>query len=411
MIHLIKSRINYDFIIISFARLLVIIFQLLYVKLFTNNLSETELGVYYFLVSTSYFFNAFLFVPIDLYQQSILYDLVKNNESLRTYIKVNKKIIIPYFMFAIGAVFVCSFINKTYSIYLILCVLMAVFLYKASFTKNILNNLEHKRIVCMLQIIEAVLKLLFLLIIFAALKKTAITLILSNCIALFISVLITFFAFYKLNIWKNNNKIEKTVSMQQVFSFCYPLSISAGLNWIQLQGFRLAFVPLGYAETIGVFSAVVGVGMAAMSAVSLIYSQCFLPKVYKTNGNFIFRYLQGGLFIVAFVTIVSWCSSDWIIPLLTKTQFIGYSKLIVYGVLIEAGNFIIGGLSVKLAIDGKTRTVLTGAVASVLFVITTLAIAYKTRQISYHVFGIVLVTSQIVMAAYIYYQMVHKGRE
>ena len=65
-----------DFLFIAFSRAVIVGAQLVYVKLYSNFLSNHELGLYFFLNTVSYSLNAFLFVPIDYYQQAKLYGFV-----------------------------------------------------------------------------------------------------------------------------------------------------------------------------------------------------------------------------------------------------------------------------------------------------------------------------------------------
>jgi hypothetical protein len=394
----------YDVASIAFARIIVVFLQLYYAKIFTNHLSDYELGMYYFLNTISYFLNALLFIPIDSYQQSKLYELVKRNIALSTYIRMNKKIILPFLyitFFLVGSVFL---VERIYAVNLLVCVVMALFLYVTTFAKNLLNNLGHRRIVSFLQILESLAKIILLLIFFTFLDNSGLNLLSSNGLALIMIFGIALLVLSKLDIFSTKDKIFEEISLKKLFEFCYPMSIAAVLNWVQLQGYRLVLVPLGFADMIGIFSAVSGLGMAGMSAVSMIYSQYLLPRVYQSAGRFAKTYVLLAIVVVFVVACGTLLSAKLLIPLLTKPEFGVYANLMVYGVLIEAGNFIIGGISVKLAIESKTKTILAGAVCSALFVICGFSVAYVINSITFHTIGLILVSSQIIMAVYMYYQ-------
>ncbi len=398
------KNIFYDIVTISCSRLAVVLLQLFYVKLYTTSLADYQLGIYYFLISASYFLNAFLFVPLDSYQQANLYGLLTRNITLNKYIRLNLKMMKPFSRLSLILVAVLFLMNREYAIYAIVCLLLALFLYLTSFTKNILNNLGHKQTVALLQVAEAVVKIVALLFAFRLIESNALNLLTSNILALFIVLYLIVIRLVKLRVFTKKNKQTEPVSLKEVVAFCYPVSISAILNWIQLQGYRLVLVPLGFADMIGIFSAVSSLGGAGMSAVSMIYGQCLMPRIYKTQGRFVKTYISLGLVIVALVAIFTFFTAEFMVPRLTRPDFIVHANLMVYGVLIEAGNFIIGAIGAKLAIEAKTKSILAGSVVSAAFIVIILAVVFKMNAITYHVIGSSLVASQGIMGLYMCYQ-------
>lgn len=393
-----------DVLAIVTSRGAIIIGQLYYVKLFTGALSDYELGVYYFLTTLSYSLNAFVFVPLDAYQQSKTYSFLRKQYSILSFVLINKKIfkcIGLFTCFFAGMLYL--FFNLAYMFFCWLVVILAICLYVASALRNLVNNLEHRKATCYLQIIEVVAKIIVLRTFFEFFSRNSTNLILSNILSVVLIIGITVGLLKKVGIFQTGELVP--ISLVEIMKFAYPISLSAMLNWVQLQSYRLIFVSIGYTEFVGIFASVTALGVAAMSAASIIYSQCFLPLVYKSSGANAKRYVWGGFGVVGLVSISCLLLSDFLVPLLTKPTYGEYSYLIVYGVFIEAGNFIIGSIGLKVAILGKTEMLIKGSIVSAGFALTGLVFFCFSYFISFHALGLSLVVSQCVMIAYMYHKV------
>jgi len=64
------------------SRAIVIALQLVNIKLYTEVLSIDQLGIFFFILSFSYIFNAILFVPVESFQQTKVHDEMDRNKSI-----------------------------------------------------------------------------------------------------------------------------------------------------------------------------------------------------------------------------------------------------------------------------------------------------------------------------------------
>jgi O-antigen/teichoic acid export membrane protein len=194
---------------------------------------------------------------------------------------------------------------------------------------------------------------------------------------------------------------------REIVSFSYPISVGAIINWIQLQSYTIILVPLGFVEAVGIFGTVANVGSSGMNACSTVFSQLYTPNIYKTEGLYIKTYLRNALLLIAFVLTVSAILSGVIVDLLTKHSFVHYSLVILYGVLTEAGNFIIGGLTVFLTIHSLTKTNVKMSVIGVIVFFMCFALLYVFKSINVFTLGIPMVLTQIVISTGLY-TIIHK---
>src|SRR3954470_1701630 len=95
-----------DTLLAIVSRIVVIGAQLGYVKLYSNRLDNHELGLYFFLFTVSYSLNAFLFVPLDYYQQSKIYNYLRSDISLKSLFTFNRKCLTWVALLTLGLVVV-----------------------------------------------------------------------------------------------------------------------------------------------------------------------------------------------------------------------------------------------------------------------------------------------------------------
>src|ERR1700693_408497 len=130
---------------ISIVRVIIVIAQLLFLKIYTHYTSVHELGIFYFLLTISYSLNAFLLVPLDYFQQSQLYKLKSDGISLKSFYQINVwvlKLILALLIFGSA---VCIFIKPDFCYILILIILYALSTYFGNLLRGIINNLEKRR--------------------------------------------------------------------------------------------------------------------------------------------------------------------------------------------------------------------------------------------------------------------------
>lgn len=399
-----KSR---EFVEVTLIRILVVILQLIFLKIYTFYTTTHELGVYYFLFTLSYSLNAFLFVPLDYFQQSKLYELKNEFFSLRSFFKINYKVlkVVCLILVVVSGGFL--FYNALYSVIVVLVCITAINTYIINLIRGFVNNLEKRRVAIYTLLLENILKIVLFYFAQKYFHSSAIIILVSILLASIITIIILWGYLIRLDEFKFE-KI-KDFDIKNVLKFSYPISLSAMVNWVQLQGYRMVLVPLGLTELVGVYGTVANVGTSGMNAVSTIYSQLFVPNLYKTRGNYIGKYLRYAILAIIGVLIGGYLCADIIISLLTKTEFIKYSSLIIFGVLAEAGNFLIAGMTIYLTINNLTENTMKASIIGlVIFVISFLIICYAST-INVYTIGIPIVITQLIISLYLL-SIIYKGK-
>ena len=381
----------------SISRVLVIVFQLANVKLYTNYLGAEHLGIYFFLLAVSYSANALLFVPVDYYQQANLAKVIAVSGGARSLLEFNGRLAGLYLFLSLCIVLICVAIKPDYAVYASLVVVLAFALYVVQALRNTLNNLEYRNCVSVSFIQEAVVKVFAFLVLVKFFEADEVLLIDAWLIALAVSGSYLFYMTYRHRIF-HPASVEK-INAKDVFIFSYPFSIGAVCNWLQLQGYRLVLVPLGFAAEVGVFATLSSIGSAAIGAVSLIYTQQFTPLLYKTAGQYTTKYLKGAVAVLVSVAIVSFVVGEFVVSLLTRPEFVPHWELLLFGVLADGANLFIGALAIHVTLKDDTRKLIYSSVLGLVLMAVCLGILYWTTTISISTIGVPLLFSQWVVVA------------
>ena len=400
-----------DVVLISIARLAIILGQLGYVKLYSNQLSNFELGTYFFLLTVSYSLNAFLLIPVDYYQQSKIQNLWKTQKSLRVFWNFNKRVLFYLSLAVLVVAVIVGIFRPSVFFSIVTAGAMAMLIYANQALRNTLNNLGHKKLTAGSMVAEAVLKMVLFWLFLMFMPAKGITLLFSGVVAL---LLVLFFFLWKtdqLNLFMISDVFPpEKIKLSRIWNFCLPISICAVFNWVQLQGYRLILVPLGYTEIVGIYSTVSNIGSAVMSASSAIFSQLFVPKIYQSEGKYTGIYIRNALLLVAAVLIGGVVFSDFMVSLLTKESFVKYSWLVFFGIIAEAGNFLIGALSIHVTLTGATKTMLKSSLFGVFFMALVFLAIYYFSTVQVSNVGLPIVISQISIVLYMYIVFKKSGK-
>ncbi|RYE68784.1 MAG: hypothetical protein EOO81_09100 [Oxalobacteraceae bacterium] len=131
------------------------------------------------------------------------------------------------------------------------------------------------------------------------------------------------------------------------------LAGGAACNTVQLQSYRVIYPLEGLASTSGTFGVVANVGAVAMSACAAIYAQLQLPRLYRSQGDSIGRYVGLAALLSLGVLAVAMLGREFLIRHLTQTQYLPFAAAIGFGVVVEACNLIIGGFGVYLTLQQR----------------------------------------------------------
>lgn len=389
----------FSYIEVIGIRLLTVLIQLLFIKCVTNAISVNELGIYYFLLTISYTLNAVLFVPLDYFQQSTLYKYIKEEISIKSYFVFNKRLLVPIFVLIIvGSVSIGCF-DLYYSVVFIATMLMSIGTYASLFLRGFVNNLEHRRRAAYNLFLEGILRILFLYLLFGVFEATPLTVLFAFILASYVTNVLLLIFIIKLPEYRLGKTIN--VKIVDVFRFSYPISIGAIANWIQLQSYRLVLVPFGYSEAVGFYATVANVGTSGMNVCSTIYNQLFIPDLYKTKGRFLGKYISYALGIILVVLLVTLFLKNILVELLTNSNYMRYSYLIFYGIIVEAGNFIVGAFTSFLGIHNMTKYSLKVSLVGAFSFIFIFLFVLFTNNITPHTVGIPIVLSQLIVMGYL----------
>ncbi|OAQ38797.1 hypothetical protein A5893_12165 [Pedobacter psychrophilus] len=397
---------RFEFFEVSGMRILVVILQLVFLKIYSNYTSVYELGIYYFLFTLSYSLNAFLLVPLDYFQQSQLYDLKSSNYSLKSFFKINVWVIKLILLILIFGVILCLFIMPAYVYVLPIITILALSTYVVNLLRGISNNLERRRIAIYTLLLETILKSIIFYTLQYFWHPSAIIILIAVLLSSLITLSILCILIKRFDEYESSE--IHIFEARDVIKFSYPISIGAVVNWIQLQGYRMILVPLGLVEVVGIYGTVANVGTSGMSALSTVYSQLFVPNLYKSQGKYIKTYLQYALATILLVICVGYLLSDLIIEILTKAEFIKYSYIIVFGILSEAGNFLIGGLTIYLTIKKLTKSSMKASITGLFIFFTSFIILYLLKKVNVYTIGIPIILTQIIITFYLGF-IVHKN--
>ena len=376
------------------VRVLAIVGQIWFIKLYAHYLTPSQLGHYFLWATISYFLNALIFVPFDFYQQAAIFKQNATGSTLNNLIKLNINMIS---IITIVCVFIGIIIFVTdKDLLFIFCIISisAMVLYASSALKSFLNNQGEQIFVVMILLIEILLKIgIFMGFVRLGYNKPE-SIMISASMAMLVIVLLAYPRVKKYRIPAHG--VEKPINFREILKFCWPTSCSAILNWLQLQGYRLVMVPLGYAETVGVFATVSGVGSAGMGAASTVYQQVYQPRIYQSGGRYIRTYIKSAGGVIVLVLAVGLILRKEIVELATSIKFVEFAWVIGYGIIIEAGNLLIGALTVQLSLRGEMAEQVKAYIFGVVAIPIFFAILVMADELNIFTLGIPLVLSQAI---------------
>lgn len=388
------------------VRIIIILLSLIFVKFITQVVSASDLGSYFFLITVSYFGNALVFVPLDFYQQAKVYSFKNNNISFKSFLPLNKKVIF-YSIVLIIIVWVLF-----YRVDYLLAAIFSLMIYIANLIRNFINNLEYRRTMIVLLLLENSLKIIFIYSFYLIDNKlNAESILLSNVLVFFISIPIEILVLRRIILKVNFSGQLYRFKWKNIISFSYPISIGSVLNWVQLQGYRLILVPLGFERMVGVYATVSNIGHSGMGAMNSIINQIWTPNLYKTNGLFLMQYLKYAFIALCFVLGVSLLFSEIIVELLTTTEYAEHSYIILYGIFIEGSNLIIGGIGIYLTIKNETNKSIFPSIVGVLGAALCFFLLFDKNLLSIKTIGIPLVVSQFLVIIFLLYAIRKKHKK
>lgn len=384
---------------VGVIRILVVALQLLFLKAYSSNTTLYELGLYYFLFTVSYSLNAFVLVPLDYFQQSQIYKLKESAISLRSFYGINIWVLKLTSILLSISLFATYFLNKSYLMIITIIILLALSTYFVNLLRGFVNNLEKRRLAIYSLLFEGALKLAVYFSYTHYFKSSSTIILISLLSASLMSFGLLYILISRMTEFKSSKmQVFKSID---IIKFSYPISLGAVVNWIQLQGYRMLLVPLGLVEIVGVYGTVSNVGTNGMNAFSTIYAQLFVPNLYKTHGAYLKKYITYALAAICVILLCSYFLSGFIVKLLTNAGFVKYSSLILYGVVSEAGNLLIGALTIYLTIHNLTAVTIKSTLTGFCVFFLSFSLLYYLNKISVFTIGLPIVLTQVVITIYL----------
>ena len=370
---------------VTFFRVLTIILQFVFLKIYSNYLSIYELGLYYLFMTLSYSFNAFFLVPLDYFQQSKLYLLKNEKKSISSFLPINIFVFKVSVILLVFIEIIIYIIDSSFLLVGIILVLFALVSYANNLLRGFLNNFEYRRNAIYTLLVESTLKILLFWVAIQFFSASSTLLFFTTTISMIIICLALILILIKKEEFKYTNR--NCFKVIDIYHFSYPISFGAVINWIQLQGYRILLAPMGHIETVGLYATVANIGQTGMNAASTVYAQLFVPNIYKTNGEYTKKYIGFAILVILFVLFVGMIFSETLVVLLTSNKFAEYSYLIGYGILAESGNLIIGGLSIYLTIHNLTKKTIIASWIGLLSFVSVFFILYLIDFLSVWTIG------------------------
>jgi O-antigen/teichoic acid export membrane protein len=378
-----------------------------FIKIYTNNLATEEIGKYFYLVTLSYIMNALIFVPVDYYLQARL-ALHGKEIPVLALLKINKIVCLMALGLCIIFCLPLLYLGKVHQTDIPGIYITALLLYLCNFSRGLLNNRGHKVFVVSMLVFEGAAKVGLFILVSKLIVATSGTLLYSSVMALLLEVLIILmYSSRKIAYSWLDEGIE---NYKTVFRKSYALSIGAICNLAQLQSYRLTYVWAGVPATAAIYVVVTNLGSSGMAAISSVYSQIFLPKIYASKGEFTLTYIRNALILTVIVLIGAALTGKYLLLFLTKNDYVEYAQAIGFGVLVEAGNLVIGAATVYLMLNNAAKaTIFCNIVATIVSVVGGYLALHYWPENSFAI-GVPIALSQIFITVFLVFYVVRSQR-
>jgi len=398
---------NNKTVVVLIFRVFAVLFQLLYIKVYTHYLTLDELGYFFYLATLSYAINALILVPSDFFQQAKLIEYYDKVFPLGAILSLNVKIVL--LSVVTGALFGIPvwLIGKITFFDLFLIIFLALFLYFCSSTRNYLNNRGNRVFSGAVLLVEAIFKVLVFIILLKC-GFSNVSALIGGMIATYFFEFLVICVFFYVKIPLNFVEIS-ALNIKSLMKMGGAISFAAVCNWLQLQGYRIVYVWLGVSHIAGAYAAVSNIGIVGMAACSAVFSQIFLPKIYASKGAYLYSYLKKALLLSVFVLFGYGVLGKYVLIVLTKKEFLAFSYIMLFGVITEAANLIIGAIMAYCTINNKTGALAYANIAGLIVAVVGVSCSVFFKPNNYILLGASLALSQVVVCAFLY-SMVNKTR-
>jgi len=382
------------------ARALAIVFQFLIVHWYAKSLPPIELGTFYFLSTISYVINAVILVPIDLAQQPKALDLwLKDGTAFPSLILQLKLFMTGVGVAMIGESFLWILSPRSSGLPLLL-MFMALTSYALGSWRTFFNNIRWNEMVIANYILEPAFRYLSLLVLLKIHWVSPKSVILGASISYF-SVILLFIAILSI---KGGLTLSPHVGfhVKNLMRQAFALSSGVIANLVQMQGYRLILVPLGFASDVGRFGLVSQLGITATGSAGAIYGLIKHPEVYRDPVTRTRPFVQWALLLILALSVGAITVGPYLLNLVTSGKYTSLFPLLVIGVLLEGGNLIGGALSIGPTKRGAIREIITASITGLLAFFSILVVLLAAHWITVWTIGIPLFFGQFAGCVILY---------
>lgn len=329
---------------LAFLRSIAIFLALASNFVFIRHSSVSEIGHYYILVTISYFGNALFFVPFDL----ILQRQIAAKKTMET---ASTSGIAEYFLKTIPPGFLgitllyCTYCMGTRSHFdwkeLLLCSALSISMYCSLSGRNLPQLFSLPLITNTGQIIEGLLKVGGASILTYNQRLDAAGMISVSAIGCALAGITSIYLLSRrIESGKHENYLS---SWRDLINRTIPIGVSGITNWLQLQGYRLilATTPTGVIA-VGTASFMTNLGSMGANAFFSVLSQIYVPKQYTTGIKATRKYINIIFILTIGMAITSIPAGLFFLVISNKSELSAFVYFVAIGVLIEAGNAIVG---------------------------------------------------------------------
>lgn len=406
-----------DLITIMLGRGLQAVTGFVAIRLLTSFLSPEEAGRYYILLSLTAFFALFLINPMGMYINRKTHEWHRN--------RAIQKNLYLYWLYllviALFAFFVLLLLKSTVGVgieiawlWLLAVVAGGLLFNTGNVTITTILNMLGNRIGFVVFTLLTLWIGLGLSVLFATQIAGRAEYWLLGAI---LSQLVIFWVAYSyltrgLNYSENGPRSEslsipRRKTLLPVFQFAWPVAITAGLGWVQMQSYRFVLSHFGGLGALGLFAVGYGVGALLMTVIFSIFQQYYYPIFYReistadpggrrASWNKLAAYLFPAALLMAAFTIAC---APYLTKLLVAAEFHDCEWFILWGALAHFAFIVGGGFSMIAHAEMKTTWLIPASVTGAIVALGgVLALAQWDPQVGT---GIALTIAGFAMAVHL----------
>lgn len=369
-----------------------------------RKLTLDQIAYYYLYVTLAYFGNAGLYVGLGVALQRLCASLASSRS-------LDKLFLVRYLAMSLsgGTIAVLGFA----ALYLLsrgaephpwrvalCCAALSGANYLSTTTKDLLALSRRLTLAALLGLVEQILKLAFVWLVLSFLPvvaavdvtaATAAAALLAGMGAM--SALLGFSA-------NSRERIAANVKPADIARTVAPIGLSGLMNWLQLQSYRPVLLYFGtQPETIGIASLLTSLGMTGANPILSIIAQTYIPRLYSGEAGAFHKCIRAIGITALAACIASMPAAAAFLLISGRKTLLIYLMLVPLGVLVEAGNSLIGAYIHRRNARGESMWILAAAgIVGVLIAAVSWLVPHTTKNLPY-IIGVGLVLSQLAILA------------